>query len=109
MSSLLTSFITTIDMGSDLERSLSLYVDFRAAFPNLDLVLDCLVHCVLRLAMRAHAVVTRGAKAQRRPVGHTKKTGAFVKACLAYCHITIPSLTGTLPITQKTRMRWTRM
>lgn len=82
-----------VDLGPhDLERALALYVDCRAALPNLDGVLAMLVQCVARLAMRAHSM----ARAHR--LGHSnRKTAALVKACLAYCHITIPSLAGTTP------------
>lgn len=79
-----------VDLGPhDLERALALYVDCRAALPNLDGVLAMLVQCVARLAMRAHSMA-------RARLGHSnRKTAALVKACLAYCHITIPSLSGT--------------
>jgi hypothetical protein len=72
-----------IDFGHDLEQQLNLYVECRAAFSNLDAVTRELVLRVALLCMRAHRFV-RGR--------HSKKTAAFVKACLAFCHITIPSL-----------------
>jgi len=77
------SFIRTVDFGRDLEQQLNTLVDFRAAFTALDAVTVELVERVAALASRAHAL-TKGK--------HTKKTAAFVKAALAYCHITIPSL-----------------
>jgi len=83
VSQLLVSFIRTIDFGKDLEQQLNIFVDFRAAFTNLDIVTAELVQRVALLAAKAHALV-KGK--------HTKKTAAFVKAALAYCHITIPSL-----------------
>jgi hypothetical protein len=49
----------------------------------LDAVTTELVLRVCLLASKAHRIV-KGA--------HTKKTSSFVKACLAYCHITVPSL-----------------
>jgi hypothetical protein len=52
-------------------------------FCNLDIVKDRLILCVVGLAMKAHKLV-KGK--------HSKKTATFVKACFAYCHITIPSL-----------------
>ena len=52
-------------------------------FCNLDVVKDRLILCVVGLAMKALKLV----KAK-----HSKKTANFVKACFAYCHITIPSL-----------------
>ena len=55
----------------------------RAMFCNLDIVKDRLILCVVGLAMKAHKLV-KGK--------HSKKTATFVKACFAYCHITIPSL-----------------
>ena len=57
-------------------------VECRAAFPNLDKVQDRLVLRVAGLTMQAHRLVNGK---------HSRKTIAFVKACLAYCHITIPS------------------
>ena len=44
---------------------------------------DLLVLATSALAMRAHGLM-RGR--------HSKKTSAFVKACLAYCHVTVPSV-----------------
>jgi len=72
-----------IDFGNNLEQQLNVLVDCRAAFPNLDSVKDRLVISVIELAVRAHVMV-KGK--------HNRKTAAFVKACLACCHITIPSI-----------------
>ena len=52
-------------------------------FSNLDEITETLLHKTLMLAIRANKIVR---------AKHNKKTLAFVKACIAYCHITIPSL-----------------
>jgi len=85
ISDLVCRFVEKIDFGRDLEQQLHVYVDCRAAFPNFDNVNEKLVNVTACLAMRAHALV-KGK--------HTRKTASFVKACLAYCHITIPSIEG---------------
>lgn len=80
---MIISFIRKIDFGHDLEQQLNVYVECRAAFTNLDSVTRELVMRVSLLCMTAHRFV-KGK--------HSKKTAAFVKACIAFCHITIPSL-----------------
>jgi hypothetical protein len=49
---------------------LSIYVDCRAAFSNLETVMERIVLCVARLAIRAHQLM-RGK--------HSRKTAGFVK------------------------------
>jgi len=83
ISTLICNFLEKIDFGQDLEQQLNVFVDCRAAFPNLDGVKDRLVLAVCKLAMKAHQLMNGK---------HTKKTSAFVKACMAFCHITIPSI-----------------
>ena len=80
---LLIAFIRSIDYGRDLEQQLSMYVECRQAFTSLDTVTAELIQRVALLANRAHFLM-KGR--------HSKKTSAFVKAGLAYVHITIPSL-----------------
>ena len=80
---LLCGFIDKIDFGRDLEQQLNAYVECRAIFCNSDLVKDKLVMCVDGLAVKAFRFV-KGR--------HSKKTAAFAKACLAFSHITIPSI-----------------
>jgi hypothetical protein len=46
-----------------------------------------LIYCVIALCVKALKFI--GGK-------HTKKTSAFAKVALAYCHITVPSVTDLL-------------
>jgi hypothetical protein len=80
---LLCGFIDKIDFDRDLEQQLNVYVECRSIFCNSDMVKDKLVLCVGGLAVKAYKYV-KGK--------HSKKTAAFAKACLAFCHITIPSI-----------------
>ena len=84
---LLNGFIERIDFDRNLEQQLNSYVECRAIFSNLDEVKDKLVVCVCNLVVRAYKLM-KGK--------HSKKTSAFVKACLAFCQITIPSISDTL-------------
>jgi len=87
ISGLVCSFVGLVDFKKDLEQHLNLLVECRAAFPNLDSVVDLLVMSVAGLAMKAHKLM-KGK--------HTKRTSSFSKACLAYCHVTAPSVTQPL-------------
>lgn len=89
LSLLITSFIHQVNFGNDFEQQLDFYVNARAAFSNLDSVLVSLVQCVCQLAMATWGKI-RGM--------HTGKTAAFVRACSAYCFITVPSLAS--PVTR---------
>lgn len=84
---LITAFIRKMSFGRDLEAHLNFYVDCRANFANLDAVLDTLVMGATRLAMQTHTIVHGR---------HTKRTAAFVKACMAFCFITIPSINSLM-------------
>lgn len=83
ISNLISHFVRKVDFGRDFEQQLSFYVEARSAFSNLDPVYSTLIQCVNRLATSTRRIV----KGQ-----HTNKTAAFVKACAAYCFITIPSI-----------------
>uniref|UniRef100_A0A1B0D7S3 Uncharacterized protein n=1 Tax=Phlebotomus papatasi TaxID=29031 RepID=A0A1B0D7S3_PHLPP len=80
---LISHMIKQVDFGRDFESQLAFYVDARAAFLNLDTVYATLIHCVNNLAMETRRMI-RGQ--------HSRKTAAFVRACAAYCFITIPSI-----------------
>lgn len=80
---LICAFIRKISFGRDFEQQLGFYVEARATFSNLDLALIQLVQCVNLLAMKTRQIVKGH---------HTRKTSSFVKACIAYSFITIPSL-----------------
>ena len=82
--------LRAVSFGDDLEQQLAFYGECRAAFCNIDPVLQFLVRSVNRVAADLH----RGT-AQRSPTGgHTRRTAAFARACSAYSFITVPSLNG---------------
>uniref|UniRef100_A0AAG5D065 Esophageal cancer associated protein n=1 Tax=Anopheles atroparvus TaxID=41427 RepID=A0AAG5D065_ANOAO len=83
ISSLICHFIRKVDFGRDFEQQLAFYVEARSVLSNLDLALSTLIQSVNRLATSTRRII----KGQ-----HTPKTAAFVKACAAYCFITIPSI-----------------
>ncbi|XP_078097064.1 VPS35 endosomal protein-sorting factor-like isoform X2 [Mustelus asterias] len=82
---LISGFIRMVSFGRDFEQQLSFYVEARSTFCNLESVLIQLTHCVNQLAMETRKVMKGN---------HSTKTAAFVRACAAYCFITIPSLTS---------------
>jgi len=80
---LICSFISKIDFGRDVTKHLDFYGEARRAFANLDAVKAYLVQGVNTLAIRT-LQLSNGT--------HTRKTAAFVRACIAYNFITIPSM-----------------
>lgn len=81
---LICGLVQRVDYGRDFEKQLNFYTEARAAFPDLETVHIQLVQWVNRLSADTQKIV-RG--------HHTRRTSAFVRACAAFCFITIPSLT----------------
>lgn len=52
ISSLIGGFLAKVSFGRDFEQTLNFFVEARATFSNLDMVLYSLVHNVNLLAMR---------------------------------------------------------
>ncbi|XP_063286402.1 VPS35 endosomal protein-sorting factor-like [Pelobates fuscus] len=85
LSQLINGFIRMVSFGRDFEQQLSFYVEARSMFCNLEPVLVQLIHSVNLLAMETKKVMKGN---------HSRKTASFVRACVAFCFITIPSLTS---------------
>lgn len=80
---LVSSFLLSVSFGKDFEQLLNFFVDARAAFSNIDEILIMLVHNVNLLAVKTKLIVKGN---------HTRKTSAFIRACMAFSFITIPSM-----------------
>ena len=85
VSDILTKFINKIDFGMDLENYLNFLSEARAAYCELEPITELLVKCVQKTAIQTYKSV-KGR--------HNKKTMRFCKVCVAYCQITIPSITS---------------
>ncbi|XP_026472409.1 UPF0505 protein C16orf62 homolog [Ctenocephalides felis] len=85
ISLLISSFIRCINYGKEFEKQLSFYVEAREAFTNLESLNIQLIHSVNLLSVDTSKIV-KGK--------HTRNTAAFVRACAAYCYITIPSISS---------------
>ena len=85
VSEILIKFINKIDFGMDFENYLNFLSEARAAYCELETVIELLVKCVQKTAIQTYKSV-KGK--------HNKKTMRFCKVCVAYCQITIPSLTS---------------
>lgn len=83
VSGIISALVKKIDFGRDLDKTLNVLTTARGLFINLDVVTETLIYQVVMLANRAHKI-TNGK--------HNQKTQSFVKACIAYSHITIPTL-----------------
>jgi hypothetical protein len=70
-----------------IEHYLSFYSDARSSFSNLDDVIGLLVRKVNTLAVETLRIMD---------YNHTRKTGPFVRACVAFSFITIPSLNNVM-------------
>ena len=85
VSDILTKFINKIDFGMDFENYFNFLTEARAAYYELDSITELLVKCVQKTAIQTYKSV-KGK--------HNKKTMRFCKVCVAYCLITIPSISS---------------
>jgi hypothetical protein len=83
VTALLCKFVHHVEFGLDFEKHLSFLVDCRRDLTGIDAVKGRVANAACTLAMKTLRVV-RGK--------HSAKTMAFVKACMAYTFITIPSI-----------------
>jgi hypothetical protein len=87
---IIDGLLRAVSFGNDLEQQLAFYVECRAAFSNIDPVMQFLVRSTNRIAAELH----RAATLRSPSGGHTRRTAAFARACAAYSFITVPSLNG---------------
>ncbi|CAF0968523.1 unnamed protein product, partial [Rotaria sordida] len=83
VSGLLSSLIRKVDYGKDVEQELKFCVEARGLFAYLDSVTITLIQKVNTLAVSTHRIVN-GVQ--------STATSSFIRACMAFCYITIPSL-----------------
>lgn len=82
---MLTKFINKIDFGMDFENYINFLSEARASYCELEAITELLVKCVQKTAIQTYKSV-KGK--------HNKKTMRFCKVCVAYCQITIPSISS---------------
>ncbi|CAF0825690.1 unnamed protein product [Rotaria sp. Silwood1] len=83
VSGLLSSLIRKVDYGKDVEQELKFCVEARGVFGYLDSVTITLIQKVNTLAVSTHRIVNGV---------HSTATSSFIRACMAFCYISIPSL-----------------
>ncbi|KAL3286689.1 hypothetical protein HHI36_001184 [Cryptolaemus montrouzieri] len=83
---LICNVIRKVNYGRDFEQQLNFYVEARSSFSNVDSVLIELVQKTNTLMVKTRDIM-QGV--------HNKKTADFVRACAAYCFITIPSISSS--------------
>ncbi|KAG0616815.1 hypothetical protein M758_5G143800 [Ceratodon purpureus] len=84
---LIARFVQLVDYGLDLEQHLAFLVDCRATFGNMDLLRETVVHSSNRLSVSTLKLA--GGLSN-------KQTIEFVKACVTFNAITIPSITSII-------------
>lgn len=94
ISQLICYFVRKVNFGRDVERQLSFYTEVRGSFTDLDEVYCTVVHSVNKLAMIITSKIMandhKHEKQQQKDLSSERK--AFVKTCIAFCYITIPSV-----------------
>ncbi|XP_008780557.1 VPS35 endosomal protein-sorting factor-like isoform X1 [Phoenix dactylifera] len=79
---LITRFVHLVDFGAEIERHLTFLIECRAAFHHIDELKDTLVHLSNNLAVKA--------------IKDTDKYLSFLKSCLAFNEVTIPSISNSI-------------
>eukprot|EP00759_Apiculatamorpha_spiralis_P043388 PhF_6_TR40801/c0_g1_i2/m.61641 len=74
------STISKVMFENDVESQLSFYADCRRSFTKVDSVKETVVAGAIRLVRMSNVK------------SHAKKAATMAKACLAFCHMTIPSI-----------------
>ncbi|CAF3518945.1 unnamed protein product [Adineta steineri] len=83
VSGLLSAVIRKVDYGKDVEQELKFCVEARGLFGYIDSVTITLIQKVNTLAVSTHRIVNGT---------HSTATSSFIRACMAFCYISIPSL-----------------
>ncbi|KAL2620467.1 hypothetical protein R1flu_000672 [Riccia fluitans] len=84
---LIVRYVQLVNFGRDLEQHLAFLVDCRGTFADMDPLRVTVIHASNRLAMTTLRMV-KGS--------HNKRTVDFVKACVTFNEITIPSINSVV-------------
>ncbi|KAL5548437.1 hypothetical protein UlMin_003668, partial [Ulmus minor] len=79
---IISRFVNMVDYGSEMEHHLTFLVECRGAFGSINGLKDILIHSSNCLAIKA--------------LRYGNKHLAFVKSCIAFCEVTLPSISSQI-------------
>ncbi|KAA6359293.1 MAG: hypothetical protein EZS28_045180, partial [Streblomastix strix] len=98
MDNLLVNFASKVDFGQDnVDDQLNFYVDMRQTFPLFSELRSQLIVLVNVLGMKQVQLLRAQQQPQKYKTANSKRyeiqqTTDFIKGCIAFCHVTLPSL-----------------
>mmetsp|Transcript_6803 Transcript_6803/g.9916 ORF Transcript_6803/g.9916 Transcript_6803/m.9916 type:complete len:950 (+) Transcript_6803:3342-6191(+) len=90
VSNVVSKFLTLVNYGTQYDKHLSFLVDCRKSFPNFDGIKETLIQQSVFLGINTFRAMERTGSTSVT----SSRTKTFVKSCIAFGHITVPSISN---------------